>query len=223
MSNTNELFVLHNGYSNFITSKDLKVPTMEANCSCSLIRNEKHNVIVDTMNPWDGPKIKESLLKYDLRPDQIDFVVSTHGHTDHVGNNNLFLNAVHIVGFSVSKGDKFYLHPFDEGIPYLIGGEDDIDKIEVIPTPGHTMDSVSVIAKCKDNTTVVIAGDLFEKEEDLKNPYIWVGAGSENKEKQEFNRLRILNIADYIVPGHGPMFKITEDSRTSYHKLSNSA
>ena len=106
---------------------------------------------------------------------------------------------------------------------YIKGYTYDIDKIEITPTPGHTMDSISVIAKIKDNTTVVIAGDLFEKEEDLKNPYVWLGAGSENKEKQEIHRLRILGIADYIVPGQGPMFKITEESKSGDHKLLNDA
>ena len=199
----------------------MKVPVMKANCSCSLIRNDNHNIIVDSMTPWDGLKIKESLRKYNLEPEQIDFVVSTHGHADHVGNNNLFLNASHIVGFSVSKEDEFYLHPFDEGVSYFIGEENDIDKIEVTPTPGHTMESVSVIVKTKDSSTVVIAGDLFENEEDLKDPQIWLGAGSENKEQQEIHRLRILGIANYIVPGHGPMFKVTDESKNSYHKLEN--
>ena len=36
------------------------------------------------MTPWDGGKIKDSLKRYDLVPDMIDFVISTHGHADHV-------------------------------------------------------------------------------------------------------------------------------------------
>lgn len=50
-----------------------------------------------------------------LCPNDIQYVVSTHGHSDHIGNNNLFLQAKHIVGFSVSFEDKYYLHPFDKG------------------------------------------------------------------------------------------------------------
>lgn len=53
-------------------------------------------------------------------PDQIDYVISTHGHSDHIGNNNLFLQAKHIVGFSVNFKDKYTLHPFDKGIFLLI-------------------------------------------------------------------------------------------------------
>lgn len=57
-----------------------------------------------------------ALQKHCLVPDQIDYVVSTHGHSDHIGNNNLFLQARHIVGFSVNFNDKYTLHPFDKGI-----------------------------------------------------------------------------------------------------------
>lgn len=77
--------------------------------------------------------------------------MSTHGHADHLGNNNLFLKATHIVGFSIAFKDKFYLHPFDNGTEYEI----DSNLVRVLPTPGHTLDSVSVEVK-------VGAGKRFE-------------------------------------------------------------
>ena len=223
MSLSNEITVLHNGYSDFVPNQTADLSIMKANCTCTLIRNANFNVIVDTMTPWDGDKIKDSLKRFDLVPDMIDYVISTHGHADHVGNNNLFLNAKHIVGHSISKGDNLYLHPFDEGTSYFIGEESDEDRIEITPTPGHTMDSVSVVVNTGKYKTVVIAGDLFEKAEDLINPYVWLGAGSEDKEQQEHHRLRMLKIGDYIVPGHGPMFRVTDQSRLTYKKMSDGA
>ena len=219
MNNGNELIVLHNGYSEMIPNQSSSLSIMKANCTCTLIRNSNYSVIVDTMTPWDGIKIKDSLKKYNLMPDMIDFVISTHGHADHVGNNNLFLNAKHIVGFSISKNDNFYLHPFEEGISYFIGDDVDDNRIEITPTPGHTMDSISVIVNTEEYKKVVVAGDLFEKEEDLKNPAIWVDAGSEDKKIQEYHRLRMLDVGDYIVPGHGAMFKVTDQLRSTYKKL----
>ena len=82
------------------------------------------------------------------------------------------------------------------------------------------MDKIYSGIHTKDNKTVVIAGDLFEKEADLKNHHVWIDAGSEDKHLQEFHRIRMLDIADYIIPGHGPMFKVTDDIIKSYHKLS---
>ena len=67
----------------------------------------------------------------------------------------------------------------------------------MIATPGHTLDSVSVIVNnCTsgfshllenlgpDSVVAVIAGDLFEKEEDLQDESVWIEAGSEDQAKQ---------------------------------------
>jgi hypothetical protein len=61
--------------------------------------------------------------------------------------------------------------------------------------------------------TVFIAGDLFEKEEDIDDPELWKSAGSENPALQVSHRARAVSEADFIVPGHGPMFKVTEEHR----------
>ena len=84
----------------------------------------------------------------------------------------------------------------------------DSDEVVVIPTPGHTSDSVSVRVRTKEGV-VVISGDLFEKEEDLKDSKIWKDAGSENQILQEENRQQILAMADFVIPGHGEMFKVS--------------
>ena len=131
-----EVHVLHAGYSGTTDQG------MIANCSCTLIRG-RHNVIVDTMTPWDKDRIisgkatflhetssvltgikhqlilcfvPSALALHKLTPDDIQYVVCTHGHSDHVGNNNLFLYAKHIVGYSVSFRDVYSLHPFEDGM-----------------------------------------------------------------------------------------------------------
>lgn len=57
------------------------------------------------------------------------------------------------------------------------------------------------------------SGDIFEKMEDIDNPEIWRTAGSLNPEQQEKSRAKIANIADYIIPGHGPMFRVTNEMK----------
>ena len=68
------------------------------------------------------------------------------------------------------------------------------------------MDSVSVKVVTNEGI-IVVAGDTFEKEEDLEDDNIWKLAGSENEELQQKSREEILAMADFIVPGHGPKFK----------------
>ena len=194
-----EVSVLFDGYSR-VGGK-----IMKANCSCTLIKSKNVNVLVDTMTPWDKEKIINSLkINHSLNTQDIHYLVCTHGHSDHIGNNNLFLNATHIVGKSVSKNDEYDLEAFDNDVNYIIN-----EDIEILATPGHTLDSVSVKVKTSKGI-YVIAGDLFEHENDLENEDIWKDAGSEDEKLQEKNRNKVLKMADFIVPGHGPMFKVNK-------------
>lgn len=69
------------------------------------------------------------------------------------------------------------------------------------------------VTNCKDYGTVFITGDLFEKEEDIKDSSIWMSAGSYNEQTQQNHRYLTSLKADYIIPGHGPMFKMTVEYR----------
>ncbi|XP_047508438.1 metallo-beta-lactamase domain-containing protein 1 [Pieris napi] len=197
-----EVTVLQDGYSYQNSSSE-----MIANCTCSLITGV-HNIIVDTMTPWDSEKILQSLEKHNLTCEKINYVISTHGHSDHTGNNNLFLKATHIVGWSISFKDKYYIHPFEKGNEFIVN-----EFVKVVPTPGHTMSDVTVLVKSKDEI-VAIVGDLFEKHEDIMNQNIWMSVGSEDPIQQAKNRAKIADAADWIIPGHGPMFKVTNEIRT---------
>ena len=55
-----------------------------------------------------------------------------------------------------------------------------------------------------------LVGDLFECSEDLEDYTLWQ-ENSEQPELQQQSRIDILRIADWIVPGHGPMFKVPEE------------
>ena len=63
------------------------------------------------------------------------------------------------------------------------------------------------------HSPVAIVGDLFEKEEDVFEESLWIDAGSENEKLQRKNRLKIAEMVEFIIPGHGPMFKVTEEMR----------
>lgn len=190
-----EVHVLFDGYCR---------PTeggMLANCSCTLIKGPK-NIIVDTMTPWDGKRLLDAIQKLGVGCNDIGYVISTHGHSDHVGNNNLFLSAKHVVGRCVSYKQMYY----DDGTFFNNDGVYEIDEhVQVVSTPGHTLSDVSVVVKTTKGIFGVV-GDLFENEGDLLDDSIWLDAGSENPELQRKNRKYILDKVDWIIPGHGPMF-----------------
>lgn len=65
---------------------------------------------------------------------------------------------------------------------------------------------------------MLFLGDLFERFEDVDNPSIWLEAGSEDPVQQMKNRFKVADIADWIVPGHGLRFQVTEEIRKTLKK-----
>ncbi|XP_017882015.1 metallo-beta-lactamase domain-containing protein 1 isoform X2 [Ceratina calcarata] len=199
-----QVIVLFSGYSTKLDE------TLKANCSCTLIKASR-NIIVDTMTAWDRQRIIDALAEHDITADQIDYVVCTHSHADHIGNNNLFLNAEHIIGTCVHRGDEFFERNFEnEGYRICPG-------VRVVATPGHTSDDVTVLVDTTISSKSIcfaITGDLFEKEDDILDPSIWKEFGTaELQATQSRMRSDIMHLANFIVPGHGPMFAVTEDLR----------
>ncbi|XP_014239170.1 metallo-beta-lactamase domain-containing protein 1 [Cimex lectularius] len=180
-----------------------------ANCSCTLVTG-RHNVIVDTMTAWDKDHILQRLKDHNVNPDDVDFVVCTHGHSDHVGNNNLFLKAKQIVGHCIQSGTRFFKEPFSQGNNYELD-----EGLVVIPTPGHTLSCVTLLVDSFDGK-VALTGDLFESEDDLFNESVWIEAGSEDPELQRKSRKKVIALADWIIPGHGRAFKVTPEIKSKY-------
>lgn len=205
MSALNEVIILFNGFSK-IDLHDSKI--FLTNCTCTLIKGANNfNIIIDTMTPWDGPKILQALKQHSLNPEDISVVISTHGHSDHTGNNNLFLNAKwHIVGQSIMNKNHYLIH--EPWTPFELTPE-----IRVVKSEGHTLSCVTVIVENSQFGVTAICGDLFEKQEDIADPLVWQEVGSEDPKAQFENRSKIADMVDYIVPGHGEAFPVTTEIR----------
>nr|VZI19355.1 unnamed protein product [Spirometra erinaceieuropaei] len=109
------------------------------------------------------------------------------------------------VGTEVTKQGQLYQHPISYNDPFRID-----DKVEIIFTPGHTQSDVSIIVRdTADYGTVALAGDIFENEHDIVRPSLWMN-NSMNPTLQEHSRMKLLKVADYIVPGHGAAFSVTD-------------
>ena len=173
-----------------------------ASSTVTLIQAEGKNVIVDP--GMDRKKLLEALEKENLSPKDIDFVVLTHMHPDHIILASIFENA------SVVDIENVFTF---EGEIREHGGKVPGTYVELISTPGHEECECSVIVNT-DEGKVVIASDLFwwtddaEQKTDmeslinLEDPY----KSDENALKK--SRENVLEIADFIIPGHGKMFKV---------------
>lgn len=185
-----EVKVLITGYAIWLDDKRQKA------CGTVTLIKGKHNFIVDTGNVVDEDKIKKLLAKEGLIPKDINFVINTHGDIDHVGCNMLFKQAVFISGQDVYHGDVYS--------PLTDNYELEPD-VFVISTPGHSIEDISVKVKTPKGL-VVVAGDLFENEGDAEDESWKVF--SKYPKHQVQSRAKILKIADFIIPGHGKMFKV---------------
>ncbi|KHN81396.1 Metallo-beta-lactamase domain-containing protein 1 [Toxocara canis] len=165
-----------------------------ASGSVTLVTDGCHKILVDCGNPWNGQHLLNELRARSLEANDITEVVVTHGHSDHCGNLSLFQLANIFM-------DRDHARPCSEYASF----EDDFKitaNVHILRTPGHTDNDLSVIVYGTQQGCIVIAGDIFEDDKtDDWEP------NSRYKDEQRRSRDRIVATADWIVPGHGRMFR----------------
>jgi len=176
--------------------KNISKTQCRAGSTIVLIQDEDKNFLVDTGNPQDKEKIILALKKNKLKPDDIDTIIITHFHPDHVGCNYLFKKAKFII-----PGVSFWDDVFDRSL----GNQKLSKNLKLIPTPGHSSDSATLLVKTDEGITACV-GDLFWSENDKKIKLL----EKDCFDKKLFykNRQKISEIADFIIPGHGKIFKV---------------
>ncbi|XP_007502209.1 metallo-beta-lactamase domain-containing protein 1 [Monodelphis domestica] len=161
-------------------------------------------VLVDTGGPWARDALLAALATHGVTQDAVTLVVGTHGHSDHVGSLGLFPRSSLLVSHDFCLPGGLYLpHGLSETNPLHLG-----PGLEVWATPGHAgLGDVSVVVAGTALGTVVVAGDVFEREGDGDS---WRQL-SEDPTAQERSRQRVLAVADVVVPGHGGPFRVFRD------------
>jgi glyoxylase-like metal-dependent hydrolase (beta-lactamase superfamily II) len=161
-----------------------------------IVRTGRHIVLVDSCvgNNKDRPLrpiwhmktdnvFMQGLAEVGLTVNDIDFVLCTHLHVDHVGWNTrlengrwvpTFPNARYLfskteLDFWLAENDKSTVPPIlDSVIPIIEAKRCDLissdhslsDVVSLIPTPGHTIDHFAVTLG-KSGRDAVITGDLI--------------------------------------------------------------
>lgn len=175
----------------------------KASCSITLLQDNGLNIIVDP--GMDKLLLIESLEKEGLITADINYVVVTHTHLDHCFLVGIFEKA------KVLDNDSIYA---SDGTIVSHDGKVPGTDIEIIKTPGHDQFHCSVLADTEEFGKVIVAGDVFwwrdgETQELTEDTIIQhVDPYMKNEEQLMASRKLILEKADYIVPGHGKMFKV---------------
>ena len=168
--------------------------TGRAGSTITLIEDKDLRVVVDPGALADPGLLLRELDKRGLSADDIDVVFITHSHMDHLRNIGLFPGAKILDYWGWWQGDVW------SSPTGMIN-----DHIKVIETPGHSHDSISLSVDTAEGV-IAICGDVF-----------WDSTFPERPEDDPFasdaallakSRKKLLETADYIIPGHGDIFAV---------------
>ncbi len=173
-----------------------------ANSTCCLITTGNKKIITDP--GCNREKLMKALKKESLKTGDIDFVFLSHCHPDHVLLAGIFEKAKFVTFDSNLMYDKDLMLEFDK---HVLGKD-----IEIIETPGHVLEHLSLMVKTSKGK-IAIAGDVIWWTDDEKqifrlNQKDHSQAKGMNMKKLIESRKKLLRSADYIIPGHGKMFKV---------------
>ena len=191
-----EVKVLVEGYA-----KELEKGWVASSTTC-LITTENKKIITDP--GCNREKLLEALKEENLNTDDIDYVFLSHCHPDHILLAGIFEKAKFITFDTNLMYDKDLMLEFDK---HVLGKD-----IEIIETPGHVLEHLSLLVDTSKGK-IAIAGDVIwwtEGEEQTfdVNQKDHSQAKGMNMEKLVESRKKILEMADWIIPGHGKMFKV---------------
>ena len=157
--------------------------------------SEKFRKIYGVDNEGSPTRLQDAMASLDIRPGDVEMVISTHLHFDHAGGNTLrtedgsfspaFPNARHIMhagelNFGVSPNERIrasymeknFIPLTEAGLVDTVDGESLlVDGVRVLTTPGHTPYHQSVVVESQGETAIFLA-DLCPTSAHLPLPWI---------------------------------------------------
>lgn len=188
----NKIFVLIPGYA--IVNTD---GTWKASSTTTLVETERGKVIVD-------PGCNRKKLLQVVNPSEVDFVFLTHHHLDHAMNTALFPRAKVVDADSAQDQDLGWVPAED-----IFG-----TGTKIIKTPGHEPFHASLVVDTNNKGKICVAGDVFwwaQNEQPAMSNEQLIQRNDEfafSMEDLKESRKKVLEMADWVIPGHGKMFKV---------------
>ncbi len=185
-------------------------------CHSYIIKGSDKNVMIDTGLPYAGDAIRKGLNELGLAVDDIDLVILTHEHIDHVGSAPIFFDtamiATHrLAAMKIQLQDEFAMMNQLFGLP-ADGFRVDICleagsvvhtgnyNLTVVHTPGHSSGSICLY---EPDQRLIFTGDTVMTGGNIGGVF---GSGSISDYIESVKRLSMLKVDDYY-PGHGPTSK----------------
>lgn len=184
--------------------------------SAVLLKGERLGMF-DTAGINDRVELVSRLRARGLSPNDIDYVVASHFHFDHVGNLPLFPratlylheNEIHHAGQSpqidLAVPEELYqsLRGSDR-LTVLHGESGSVEGHRWIHTPGHTPGSVSLSVH-HDGGVWIFASDAVKNLLEARTGEVWMTL---DQEQSRNSISKIVREADWIIPGHDRVLRV---------------
>ena len=138
-----------------------------------LIKLQEKIILIDTSSEENKQELLKDLNELDTKPEDINILITTHSHGDHVGNNDLFKNAKIITNENLNDLPK---------------------EFEPIKTPGHTKDSFCILYE-----DILFSGDTIFHEGGRGRTDL--PGGNEEQILESIDKLKKVNYK-ILCPGH---------------------
>jgi N-acyl homoserine lactone hydrolase len=179
-------------FGNLVRGEDGKIT--EANSTATLIRADGRLIVVDTSTPYMRPAIKTAFKQIGVFPKDVDTVVLTHSHSDHIGNLDMFQNAKVLIR-AEEAGNI-------EGAEAVSSDMTIAKGVRLVHTPGHTKGSMSVFAD--GDLKYAVVGDAIPLKDNVKK---MVPPGVNHDADLAMKSIKtIIEYADMVIPGHDSPF-----------------
>jgi glyoxylase-like metal-dependent hydrolase (beta-lactamase superfamily II) len=170
------------------------------------VGNHKPRPDLPIWHMMSSNQYERNLAAAGLSPDDIDYVMCTHLHSDHVGWNTRLQDGRWVPTFPNAKyiiADREFAHwnarhkedpdscPWitdsvlpvvEAGLVQIVGSNHELDdRVHLVPTPGHTIDHFSVEVG-HHNDKAIITGDMIHSPLQVLYPDLGTSADYDSKQ-----------------------------------------
>ena len=184
-------------------------------------------IVVDVGHTGRRRVLEAALRRRGLSPADIDMVVCTHAHWDHVENLNIFSRARIVIhgnelryisrphrnDFACPEWINAIFRMYEDRVTEVDEGATLIPGVEIINAPGHSAGTIAVSART-DAGTAVIAGDSIQNSlvaVNRKNALVFWDNAQATRTIE-----KLLAAGDIIYPGHDQAFRLLPGNRVEY-------